>query len=105
MLQKHTRNQITIEGCEVNIIGRTGGEDNNVRLVAPAQAQTALASVLNEFGVKEMSSLAHEILPVESGIGSVKNELTEDYTPLEIGLADFVTRYKGCFSGEEVLAR
>lgn len=105
MLQKHTRNQITIEGYEVNIVGRIGGEDNSVRLVAPAQAQTALATVLNELGVKEMSSLTHEILQVESGIGSVKNELTEEYTPLEIGLADFVARDKGCFPGQEVLAR
>jgi len=78
----------------VTFIGLTGGEDNIVRLVAPAQTKTPLATLLSKHGVEEMSSRTHEILQVETSIGSPKRELSEEYTPLEIGLADFVARNK-----------
>ena len=32
-------------------------------------------------------------------------ELTEDYTPLEIGLGAYVADDKGCYTGQEVIAR
>ncbi len=73
----------------MTIIGWTGGKDNNVRLVAPAQAKTALATLLSEHGVEDMSSRTHEILQVETSIGSAKRELSEEYTPLEIGSSRF----------------
>jgi folate-binding protein YgfZ len=39
------------------------------------------------------------------GIAGAETELTDDYTPLEAGLNDAVADGKGCYTGQEVIAR
>jgi folate-binding protein YgfZ len=47
----------------------------------------------------------YQILRVEAGIPAPRAELTEDYTPLETGLGWAVAEGKGCYTGQEVIAR
>jgi folate-binding protein YgfZ len=42
---------------------------------------------------------------VEAGLPAAGAELSEDYTPLEAGLAAAISSTKGCYTGQEVLAR
>ena len=42
---------------------------------------------------------------MEAGVPHVSFELNKDYTPLEIGLNAAVSGEKGCYTGQEVLAR
>jgi folate-binding protein YgfZ len=42
---------------------------------------------------------------VENGLPAAESELTGDYTPLEMGLETAISNTKGCFTGQEVIAR
>ena len=42
---------------------------------------------------------------VEAGLPAPGAELTEDVTPLEAGLRRFCDDHKGCYTGQEIVAR
>ncbi len=46
-----------------------------------------------------------EVLRIEFGIPAYGKEITQDYNPLEANLGKFVSFSKGCYIGQEVLAR
>ncbi|MCB9437237.1 MAG: folate-binding protein YgfZ [Anaerolineales bacterium] len=46
-----------------------------------------------------------ERLRIEAGLPAAGHELTEDYIPLELGLWDAVSFSKGCYTGQEIIAR
>jgi folate-binding protein YgfZ len=56
-------------------------------------------------GASLLSPDDYEILRVEAGVPGPMRELTEDYTPLEARLDAAVSLKKGCYTGQEVLAR
>lgn len=47
----------------------------------------------------------YDTLRIEAGIPEVEHELIETYIPLEIGLWDAVSFNKGCYIGQEIIAR
>jgi aminomethyltransferase len=49
--------------------------------------------------------LAYEAIRVERGVPAVGKEIDEDVIPLEVGLWDLVSFSKGCYIGQEVIAR
>jgi aminomethyltransferase len=48
---------------------------------------------------------AFQILRVEAGIPQFPSEISNDYIPLEVGLWDVVSFTKGCYIGQEIIAR
>jgi folate-binding protein YgfZ len=46
-----------------------------------------------------------EAYRVEKGIGDWPTEISGEYNPLESGLGDIVSWTKGCYVGQEVIAR
>ena len=58
---------------------------------------TAAAPALNEGHV--------EVIRVEKGIPAWGSELSDQVTPLEAGLRDAISDNKGCYTGQEVIAR
>jgi folate-binding protein YgfZ len=48
---------------------------------------------------------AYELLRIESSRPRFGHELTQDYIPLETGLWDDVSFSKGCYIGQEIIAR
>ena len=48
---------------------------------------------------------AYELLRIESGRPRFGHELTQDYIPLEANLWDDVSFNKGCYIGQEIIAR
>lgn len=56
-------------------------------------------------GARQKDSSQWESLRVEAGIPAVGHEITEEYTPAEAGLEEGVSYTKGCFVGQEVIAR
>lgn len=49
--------------------------------------------------------LAYNMLRIEAGRPAAGRELTTDYIPLEVGLWDEVSFTKGCYTGQEIIAR
>lgn len=77
-------------------------------LVDQAHAATMFEALVQEAdarGVLPIGQDAWEILRVEEGIPSYGHEIGPDVTPWEVRLADSVSMRKGCYLGQEVLAR
>jgi folate-binding protein YgfZ len=75
------------------------------RLLVPREGGETLDSRLASLGVLEISRQVYEVLRIEAGIPAPEGELTESFTPLEVGLADAISATKGCYTGQEVIAR
>jgi folate-binding protein YgfZ len=74
-------------------------------LIAPeAQAEAAVTG-LAERGAVALNTAAYEVLRVEGGRPGPAHELTGDYTPLEANLDSAISGTKGCYTGQEVIAR
>ena len=75
------------------------------RLLIPNEGAGEVIDALKDFGGSALSSDAYEILRIEKGIPAAGHELVEEYTPLETGFQWAVSESKGCYTGQEVLAR
>lgn len=53
----------------------------------------------------EISSHTYEILRIRASCPQSPNEINESYIPLEVGLWDAVSFSKGCYTGQEIIAR
>ena len=58
-----------------------------------------------KLGGEPSDSLAYEILRVEAGLPEMGREVQEDSIPLEVGLSHEVSFDKGCYVGQEIIAR
>lgn len=75
------------------------------RLLIPSSGEPIVRDTLARYGSEALSYETYHVLRVEAGFPSAKHELTGDYTPLETGLMKFISTDKGCYTGQEVLAR
>jgi folate-binding protein YgfZ len=75
------------------------------RLLVPQDSQEQVRQELEAGGAEPLSPESYEILRVETGLPAAGHELTEDYTPLETGFDWTVSNSKGCYTGQEVIAR
>jgi folate-binding protein YgfZ len=80
-------------------------------LIAPIAARDALLTALNDMpdvtviapGI-EADSL-YDLLRIEAAVPLAGHELGEEYLPLEAGLWDSISFAKGCYTGQEIIAR
>jgi folate-binding protein YgfZ len=73
--------------------------------VVPADHYESYTRILQASGIKLLSEQQRTYIRIQNGIGQFPNELNENYTPLDAGLADLIHQTKGCFIGQEVLER
>lgn len=74
-------------------------------LMAPAPLGPALRDSLLQAGALPLSPETFDILRVERGYGRFGQEFTPEYIPLEAGLWEAVSFTKGCYVGQEIIAR
>lgn len=74
-------------------------------LYVPAEHAPAVWSALVESGARPLGEIAFDQLRIEAGYPSYGRELSLDYIPLETGLWDAVSFNKGCYVGQEIIAR
>lgn len=89
----------------VAVIEREAALGLGPRLLVPAAQLGDVAAVLDEAGAVHLSGESYEILRIEAGLPGLGAELTGDYTPLEVGLEYATSMSKGCYTGQEVIAR
>ncbi|MBL8133823.1 MAG: folate-binding protein YgfZ [Anaerolineae bacterium] len=79
------------------------------RLIVPeaaaAQVWTAVRAVGAHEGLRPAGSLTYHALRVRAGRPGVGAELSVEYLPLEVGLWDEISFTKGCYVGQEIIAR
>jgi tRNA-modifying protein YgfZ len=57
------------------------------------------------FNFNMIGEAAYSIYRIEQGLPVALNELNDEYNPLETNLDDFIDFNKGCYIGQEVIAR
>lgn len=89
----------------LRVLGIVGlSAETGYLLIAPAAASEALLSALRAQQALPLDAESAEILRLEAGLAG-SAELGGDYTPFEVGLDQRVSETKGCYTGQEVLAR
>jgi len=74
-------------------------------LLMPAVALEHVTGLIAAQGAAEMGEETYETLRIESGIPTIGRELSELYNPLEAGMTQLISFTKGCYIGQEVIAR
>lgn len=93
----------TLAGSPIRVLGQPGLFGTGCRIIAPAG--TPLAECFQSAHIPALSSNDYEIYRVEAGLPAPGRELTEDYTPHETNLRTWISETKGCYTGQEILAR
>jgi tRNA-modifying protein YgfZ len=75
------------------------------QLIASQSMHEQVRNMLEELGVGEMTPEEYETNRVEAGVPAVDREISEEHTPLEINLENAISTSKGCYTGQEVIAR
>ena len=94
-----------LEGDALRVIGPEEGFAGGYLALSAPQRIASLAEALAAQGVQPLDSAAHEVLRVEAGLPGPGGELTEAYTPLEANLDRAIHGAKGCYTGQEIIAR
>jgi len=97
------------DGMRVHVLGHDGQSANGYSiLVANAQAGSlwqGLVLAVSKTDGRACGELALEAARIRRGVPACGSELNEDHNPLEAGLWDAVSFDKGCYVGQEVVAR
>ncbi len=94
-----------INGAAVSLVRQPARPGMEWLLLAPADEVDLVIPALLSQGVTPLTPEVYNILRVEAGIPGAGAELTSNYTPLEIGLLSSIAENKGCYTGQEVIAR
>ncbi len=74
-------------------------------ILCPREWHDALSRILEDQGIAFKNTNEFEFFRISNGIPAYPNELSTEYNPLEAGLVAFVSFTKGCYIGQEVIAR
>jgi len=96
---------INLAGQDVRVAVGSGLATEGYILITQVDHSSALQKSLIEAGAVTMSDRAWEQLRIEQGRPMPDHELTDDYNPLEAGLWNTVSFNKGCYIGQETIAR
>ncbi len=95
---------VNVGGSDAIAVSRPMGATPCILLVAPSGA-AAITEALAAAGAVEADDDAWEALRVASGTPAFGPEMGEPYNPLEAGLIGAIDFTKGCYIGQEVIAR
>jgi tRNA-modifying protein YgfZ len=104
-LSLHSHQIYTIAGIEVRIAIGTELGLPGYQLICDRAESAILYQSLTSLGAVKIDEDAWECLRITQGRPKPDAELTEDYNPLEVGLWDTISFSKGCYIGQETIAR
>lgn len=101
--------QTTIEGLTVEVAkhARCGSIGFDL-FIGSGEAPTLYRMIVRygeEFGVRPAGKRAFETARIEAGIATEPDDINEGYILLETGRDDAVSYTKGCYLGQEIIAR
>ncbi|BAB75754.1 YgfZ/GcvT domain-containing protein [Anabaena sp. FACHB-709] len=97
-------NHITIDGGVVAAVG-SGLASPGYTLILPVSQKQQVWQQILDSGAVELSDRAWDTLRILQGRPAPDAELTDDYNPLEVGLWQTISFSKGCYIGQETIAR
>lgn len=96
---------ITIDNLEIRLVSGTELGLPGYRLICDKDTGEILSQKLVDLGAAIVDEIAWECLRIACGRPKPDAELTEDYNPLEAGLWQTISFTKGCYIGQETIAR
>lgn len=96
---------LMLDGLKVRVAVGNGLALPGYTLIVPAGNAAKLWNTLTEAGAIPMGDRVWEQLRIQQGRPTPDRELTEDYNPLEAGLWQTISFEKGCYIGQETIAR
>lgn len=97
---------VDIAGASVTVLRDKPICGGHWRLIVPNEAAEAVwGALLSSGDLVPSGSLTYNVLRIRAGRPGVGRELNTDYIPLELGLWDEVSFTKGCYTGQEIIAR
>ena len=96
--------QMAVQDEQIVIRVRDMADTASFWWLAPLAHREQIRTQLQE-KFPEATQADYEALRIAAGIPRVGHELTEQYIPLELGLWDTISFNKGCYTGQEIIAR
>ena len=96
---------VNVGGLDAIAVSRPMGSLPCCLLIAPDDASGEVAAALAGAGAIESDADGWEALRVANGEPAFGSEMGEPYNPLEAGLIGAIDFTKGCYIGQEVIAR
>lgn len=81
------------------------GSIQGVRILVRGGGESVLEGIVGSGEMRWLSAEESTLLRILEGVPEHGREITTDFNPLEVGLADEVSFTKGCYVGQEVIAR
>lgn len=100
-----THQLVQLADVEVRVAVGSGLATPGYTLIVPAEKAANVWSFLVAAGSVPMGERVWEVLRIQQGRPVPERELTEDYNPLEAGLWQTLSFNKGCYIGQETIAR
>jgi tRNA-modifying protein YgfZ len=100
-----THQVVSLDGIDVRIATGSGLATAGYTFIVDANHAAILWKKLVDAGAVPLGETAWEQLRVQEGRPVPNAELTEDYNPLEAGLWQTISFEKGCYIGQETIAR
>lgn len=95
-----------IAGAKVTLIGQKGlAGEVGYRLIFPKSKSDTVSEKLEQDNISPISEEVRQVLRVEAGLPGAETEFTQDFNPLETDMAWAISGTKGCYPGQEVIAR
>ena len=95
----------SFESQTVDLLATNAPGSHGVQIIAPASLSGAIFNALRSAGLRAVGDEAYEKARIEAGLPVLGRELGDHCNPLEAGLKQSVSFTKGCYIGQEVVAR
>ena len=96
---------VQLKDVEIRIAVGSGLATPGYTLIVPVDKAATVWEQIVEAGTVPLGDRVWEQLRIEQGRPVPDKELTEDYNPLEAGLWQTISFNKGCYIGQETIAR
>ncbi len=96
---------MNLGNVEVRVAVGSGLATEGYTLIVPANNAAEVWQMLVETGAVPMGDRLWQQLRIQQGRPAPDYELTDDYNPLEAGLWNTISFEKGCYIGQETIAR
>ncbi|MEM7336207.1 MAG: hypothetical protein AAF490_29270 [Chloroflexota bacterium] len=104
-LSLHHWRQVELDGKTLYLHKTDPVAGDGYFVMCMAADKTAVYDLLQSAGILEINEAAFEALRIEAGLPRIGSEMNQAYIPLEAGLWDDVSFNKGCYIGQEIIAR
>lgn len=104
-LPLHHWRSTTIAGQPITLHRTDPIDGDGYLLLVPAAEAAAVEAALGDAGARQLTPAEYDMVRIKAGQPRLGQELTNSYIPLEAGLWDDVSFNKGCYVGQEIIAR